>query len=64
MLIFPNTPPDVARAQISDWQRKKELRFLAELQKLIRKHLGKGLEKRRMIRVIAMLAKGLPGVGG
>lgn len=62
-MIFASTPLDVAKAQLHAWQRNKELAFLAELERLIQTHNKRGLERKRIARVIAAAAKGLEKVG-
>jgi hypothetical protein len=64
MIILPSTPPDLAKAKINRWQRTKELRFMDALASLMSKHEAKGLDKRRISRVISITAKALEKLGG
>lgn len=65
MLIFQNTPSDVAKARLAAWQRDKELRFQAQLEGLVAKGNRQGLDRKRMARSLlasaATIAEG--GVG-
>ena len=63
-MIFSTTPPDVARAQMNSWQRSKELKFTIALTDLIAAHERRGLEKKRLVRVIEVTAKALEKLGG
>jgi hypothetical protein len=63
-MIFSSTPPDVARAQINAWQRTRELKFTNALTDLIAAHERRGLEKKRLVRVIEVAAKALGKLGG
>jgi hypothetical protein len=62
-MIFSRTPPDVARAKIVAWQRTKQLKFFADLERLIVRHEGSGLEKRRIVETIGLTAKALEKTG-
>lgn len=61
--IGPDTPPDVARTLVGSWQRHKELDFAAGVEILIAQADRKGLEKRRIARVIAAIGKVVEKVG-
>lgn len=63
-MITSRTPPDVAHARIKAWQRSKELRFFAELERLILTHERRGLAKKRICRAIGLTAKALEKAGG
>lgn len=64
MPIFSTTPPDVARAKINSWQRSKELKFTRSLTDLIAAHERRGLDKKRIVRVIEVASKALDKLGG
>jgi hypothetical protein len=63
-MIFSSTPPDVAHARIRAWQRTRELKFTRALTDLIAAHERRGLEKKRLVRVIEVTAKALEKLGG
>jgi hypothetical protein len=63
-MIFSFTPLEIARAKLNSWQRQRELKFTRALTDLIAAHERRGLEKKRLVRVIEVTAKALEKLGG
>lgn len=61
MFIFINAPYDVAKTKLAAWQRAKELRFLARVERLVQHGDKIGLERKRMAKVLMVASLGLSG---
>jgi hypothetical protein len=63
MMFFFRAPPEVEQARIVAKQRAKELAFATTVSQLAVKASRGGLEKKRILRVIAAAATTLQTVG-